>query len=309
MTTISGIVADWGTTNRRAWAVDRDGQVLDRRKDDQGLLGIKAIGSREEAFEASFRGFLGDWLEAAAPRAPIVMAGMVGSKLGWREAPYVATPARFAEIARSLIALPDLDGHPIRIAPGLSAREDGRPDVMRGEECQLYGLWLKAEENRLCVLPGTHSKWAEIRDGGLAGFRTYMTGELFAQLCNTGTIAQLMKKDAPHDEAAFQRGLAVSEGASAGGLLNRLFSVRSLGLFAELPGEALASYLSGLLIGAELHDATAGLSGTVAVIGSTRMTELYVSALDAIGIKSEAIDGDPLLRTTLLAIARDARLM
>jgi 2-dehydro-3-deoxygalactonokinase len=118
-----------------------------------------------------------------------------------------------------------------------------------------------------------------------------------------------MKKDAPHDAAAFRRGLAVSDGASAGGLLNRLFSVRSLGLFAELPGEALASYLSGLLIGAELRDATAGLSGTVAVIGSTRMTELYVSALDAIGIKSEAIDGDPLLRAALLAIARDAGLM
>jgi 2-keto-3-deoxy-galactonokinase len=39
------------------------------------------------------------------------------------------------------------------------------------------------------------------------------------------------------------------------------------------------------------------------------MTELYVSALDAIGVKSEAIDGDPLLRAALLAIARDAKLM
>jgi 2-dehydro-3-deoxygalactonokinase len=180
---------------------------------------------------------------------------------------------------------------------------------MRGEECQLYGLWLQTKATRLCVLPGTHSKWAEIRDGGLAGFRTYMTGELFSQLSTSGTLAQLMKKDAPHDQAAFQRGLSVSEGATAGGLLNRLFSVRSLGLFGELPGEALASYLSGLLIGAELRDATAGLTGTVAVIGSSRMNELYVSALRTIGIKAEPIDGDPLLRTALLAIARDAGLM
>jgi 2-dehydro-3-deoxygalactonokinase len=304
MMSISAIFADWGTTNRRAWAVDRDGQVLDQRKDDQGLLGVK-----DRAFEASFRGFIGDWLQAAAPGAPIVMAGMVGSKLGWREAPYVATPAKFAALARNLVALPDLDGHPIRIAPGLSAREDGRPDVMRGEECQLYGLWLQSGTARLCVLPGTHSKWAEIRDGSLAGFKTYLTGELFSQLCSSGTLAQLMKKDAPHDDAAFRRGLAVSEGASAGGLLNRLFSVRSLGLFAELPGAALASYLSGLLIGAELRYATAGIRGTVAVIGSSRMTELYVSALDAIGIRSEAIDGDPLLRAALRAIARDAGLM
>jgi len=304
MTGITCILADWGTTNRRAWAVDRDGNVLDQRKDDQGLLGVK-----DRQFEPSFRSFIGDWLQKAAPTAPIVMAGMVGSKLGWREAPYVSTPAKFAQLAMNLVALPDLDFHPIRIAPGLSARENGRPDVMRGEECQLYGLWLQTKATRLCVLPGTHSKWAEIRDGGLAGFRTYMTGELFSQLSTSGTLAQLMKKDAPHDQAAFQRGLSVSEGATAGGLLNRLFSVRSLGLFGELPGEALASYLSGLLIGAELRDATAGLTGTVAVIGSSRMNDLYVSALRTIGIKAEPIDGDPLLRTALLAIARDAGLM
>lgn len=305
MARIEAIFADWGTTNRRAWAVDRDGNVLDQRKDDQGLLGVK-----DRAFEPSFRAFIGEWLKAAAPAAPIVMAGMVGSKLGWREAPYVETPAKFGQLAEHLVALPDLDGHPIRIAPGLSAREDGRPDVMRGEECQLYGLWLKTGANRLCVLPGTHSKWAEIRDGGLAGFRTYMTGELFSQLCTSGTLAQLMRPGAPHDDAAFRRGLAVSEGASAGGLLNRLFSVRSLGLFGALPGEALASYLSGLLIGAELRDATASLGGgTVAVIGSSRMTELYGSALAAIGVKGEPIDGDPLLRIALHAIARDAKLM
>jgi 2-dehydro-3-deoxygalactonokinase len=305
MEQISAIFADWGTTNRRAWAVDRDGQILDQHKDDQGLLGVK-----DRAFEASFRGFIGDWLKNAAPAAPIVMAGMVGSKLGWCEAPYVATPAGFSELAENLVALPDLDGHPIRIAPGLSARLDGRPDVMRGEECQLYGLWLQTRTHLLCVLPGTHSKWAVIGDGGVGGFRTYMTGEFFAQLTSSGTLAQLMPPNAPHDEAAFHRGLAVSEGASAGGLLNLLFSVRSLGLFGELPGAALASYLSGLLIGAELRDATASVNrGTVAVIGSSRMTELYVSALGAIGVNGQAIDGDPLLITALLAIARDAKLM
>src|SRR3954468_18301431 len=104
MDKISAILADWGTTNRRAWAVDRDGTVLDQHKDDQGLLGVK-----DRQFEASFRAFIGDWLKSAAPKAPIVMAGMVGSKLGWREAPYVETPAKFAQLAATLTALPDLD--------------------------------------------------------------------------------------------------------------------------------------------------------------------------------------------------------
>jgi len=303
--TISGILADWGTTNRRAWAIDRAGTVLDQRRDDQGLLGIK-----DRAFDASFRGFIGDWLKAAAPTAPIVMAGMVGSKLGWKEAPYLQTPVQFAAIAGSLTALPDLDGHPVRIAPGVSHRAAGLPDVMRGEECQLYGFWLRANADRLCVLPGTHSKWAEVQDGGMTAFRTYMTGEVFAQLSGSGTIAQLIKKDAPHDDAAFRKGLDASAGLSAGGLLNRLFGVRAQGLFAELPGEAVASYLSGLMIGAELRDALAlRQDGTVAVIGSSHMNALYITGLQALGIEAEAFDGDPLLRAALLEIARAARLM
>jgi 2-dehydro-3-deoxygalactonokinase len=301
--TIAAIFADWGTTNRRAWAVDRGGAVVDQRRDEHGLLGVQ-----DRQFESSFRRFVGDWL-AAAPSAPVLMAGMVGSKLGWREAPYLATPCRFADLAGALTVLPDLDAHAVRIVPGLSSRNGDRPDVMRGEEAQLHGLWLRDRAERLCVLPGTHSKWAEIRASGVSGFRTYMTGELFAQLSATGTLAQLMRKDAPHDDAAFRRGLSASEGASAGGLLNLLFSVRSLGLFAELAPEALASYLSGLLIGAELRDATAGNTRSVAVIGSPRMTALYVEALGALGIGAEAVDGDPLLRAALHDIAVSAALL
>ena len=304
---IAAIFADWGTTNRRAWAVDRGGAVLDRRHDDHGLLGV-----RDRAFESSFRDFVGDWLPRA-PGSPVLMAGMVGSKLGWREAPYVSTPARFADLAQQMVELPALDGHPIRIVPGLVCRMSGTPDVMRGEETQLFGLWLQTHVDRLCVLPGTHSKWAEIKGEGVAGFRTYMTGEVFANLSNTGTIAQLMRKDAPHDAGAFRGGVEASAGQSAGGLLNRLFSARTLGLFAELPGEAIPSYLSGLLIGAELRDAVAHApqtsAGPIAVIGSSRMNALYLEALALLGVSAEAIDGDNLLRPALLEIGRQSGLV
>jgi 2-dehydro-3-deoxygalactonokinase len=303
---IAGIFADWGTTNRRAWAVDRTGAVLDRRRDDHGLLGVK-----NRAFEVSFRDFVGDWL-ARAPGTPVLMAGMVGSKLGWREAPYAETPASFDALAKNMVEIPPLDGHPIRIVPGLVCRASGAPDVMRGEETQLFGLWLRGHADRLCVLPGTHSKWAEIKgDGAVTGFRTYMTGELFAQLSRSGTIAQLMQPDAPHHVAAFRRGIAAIEGQSAGGLLSRLFSARTLGLFAELPPEAIGSYLSGLLIGAELHDAMAGSrpEQPIAVIGSQRMNALYLEALSLMGAPAEAIEGDVLLRPALLEIGRQSGLM
>ena len=304
---IAAIFADWGTTNRRAWAIDRTGTVLDQRQDDHGLLGVK-----DRTFEGSFRTFVGAWLGQATPTAPILMAGMVGSKLGWREAPYVATPAPFADLAKQMIELPPMDSHPIRIVPGLVCRASGTPDVMRGEETQLFGLWLTAREDRLCVLPGTHSKWAEIKGDGVSGFRTYMTGEVFANLSSTGTIAQLIRRDAPHDTAAFRRGLEASAGISAGGLLNRLFQIRAQALFAEIASEAVASHLSGLLIGAELRDALSGATKTekpIAVIGSPRMNALYLEALALLGASAEAIDGDALLRPALLEIGRQSRLM
>jgi 2-dehydro-3-deoxygalactonokinase len=306
--TIAAIFADWGTSNRRAWAVDRDGQVLDHHQDKQGLLGVE-----NRAFEASFSRFAGDWLAEADPAAPVLMGGMVGSKLGWKEAPYLETPAAFTDLASRLTALPDLGTHPVRIVPGLSCREAGRPDVMRGEECQIYGLWAEDNADRLCVLPGTHSKWCEIDGGRVTRFRTYMTGELFAQLCASGTLAQLMRPDAPNDAEAFKLGLAAISETSAGGLLHRLFSVRSLGLFGELPPEALASYLSGLLIGAELRDAGARSAATdgrkIAVIGAARMTALYVDALAMLGIAAEAVEGDPLFRIALHRIAQAAKLI
>jgi 2-dehydro-3-deoxygalactonokinase len=306
--TIAAIFADWGTTNRRAWAVDRDGRVLAHRHDQEGLLGVP-----DRQFEASFSRFVGDWLAASPVTAPVLMGGMVGSKLGWREAPYLAVPVAFPELASRLAVLPDLDTHPVRIVPGLSSHVEGRPDVIRGEECQIYGLWIGDPRDRLCVLPGTHSKWCEIADGRVAGFRTYMTGELFAQLCASGTLAQLMRRDAPHDAGAFGLGLAACAEMSAGGLLNRLFSVRTLGLFNELPPEALASYLSGILIGAELRDAigravTAG-APEIAVIGAPKMTGLYVEAMKALGIAAQAIEGDALFRAALLRIALDAKLI
>ena len=35
--------------------------------------------------------------------APILLCGMVGSKHGWRETPYAATPAGVAELAQGLV--------------------------------------------------------------------------------------------------------------------------------------------------------------------------------------------------------------
>ena len=75
-------------------------------------------------------------------------------------------------------------GDGIRIVPGVSRSADGRGDVMRGEEVQLFGAIAAglAPGDALLCQPGTHCKWAWMAAGAIADFTTAMTGELFSLL-------------------------------------------------------------------------------------------------------------------------------
>jgi 2-dehydro-3-deoxygalactonokinase len=77
------------------------------------------------------------------------------------------------------------------IVPGLS---DPRGDVMRGEEVQLLGAVSAglAPADALLCQPGTHCKWARMRDGAVAAFSTSMTGEMFALLKQHSLLAEFL---------------------------------------------------------------------------------------------------------------------
>jgi 2-dehydro-3-deoxygalactonokinase len=301
---IAMIAVDWGTTNRRAWALGRDGTVLAEKSDGEGLLGVKP-----GEFARSFAAFAAAWLGGSRP-LPVLMCGMVGSKLGWAEAPYIEAPADLARLARHLHRVA-FDGNArVSIVPGVSCIDRGVPDVMRGEECQVLAVLAeRGLRDATLLLPGTHSKWVRVADGKLSAFRTYMTGELYNALTSSGTLAQLMKKgDA--DGAAFEQGLRQAQTEGPGGLSHLLFGVRTLGLFDRLPHASLASYLSGLLIGAELMDALdwSGAKQAVAV-GSPRLLENYRRAAGILGLGFEAHDNSALLPPALYMIARDSGLI
>lgn len=298
------IAVDWGTSNRRAWALGANAEILQQRADGKGLLA-----HADRRFAESLAGFLGDWL-AAAPGIPVVMAGMVGSRMGWVEVPYLSVPLRLTDLARHLSKASELDGSACWIVPGLSHDDPIQPEVMRGEECQVLGALLaKNEHSRLFVLPGTHSKWARMADGRLTAFRTYLTGEMFDLLCRSGTLAQLMTGEG-EDAAAFARGVAASADAE---LLNRLFSVRSLALFNRLTGAAPRSYLSGLLVGTEIRDAGAAWPDEAAsggiCIGSPGMIARYGAAAAQLGMPLRGLDNEAILPGALHWIAREAGLI
>lgn len=286
MTSQASLVAvDWGTTRFRAWLVGRDGEILDRVQAAAGILSV-AGGD----FGGTFDRLVGAWLHQG--RLPVVASGMIGSRQGWCEAPYAECPAGAGDLAGNLVAVTSPAGHEVRLVPGVMRTDaDGVPDVMRGEETQIVGCLAEGEApRRLFVLPGTHSKWAVVEQGRIARFATFMTGELFALLRGHGILGRLMEGDA-HDPAAFRRGVAYGNKAD-GGLLKRLFSVRTLALFEKLPATGVASYLSGLLIGHEIAEAIdwAGSPHVATtrpmIVGSSTLAPRYAEALAQLGIES-----------------------
>jgi 2-dehydro-3-deoxygalactonokinase len=265
---------DWGTTSCRAYLIGADGAVLGRVADGPGILKVE-----NGAFGAALDAMTGGW----DAHLPVVLSGMIGSRQGWREAPYARCPAGAGDIVTALAKI-EHAGRAISLVPGLATENDGMPDVMRGEETQILGaLALSGRDEGLFLLPGTHSKWAEVSGGRIVAFRTFMTGEVFGALRGHTILGRLMRDGAP-DADGFARGVA--EGAalgSAGALLNRVFATRTYGLMDRMPEMALADYLSGLLIGAEIAEAAGDGQRAVTIIASAALAARYADALRLTG--------------------------
>jgi 2-dehydro-3-deoxygalactonokinase len=251
--------------------------VLDSLDRPAGILAIPPGG-----FPAALRDAIGPWLAAGEDR--ILLCGMVGSRQGWVEAPYLPCPAGPAEIAAAVVPL-EFAGATCALVPGLTARDAGGvPDVMRGEETKLVGLLAGiGDAEALVCLPGTHSKWARLSAGRIAGFATQMTGETRAVLLQHSILGRLAE-EAPADDAAFLQGVARAR--QPGGLLHHLFGTRALGLMGDLPAAATASYLSGLLIGHEVQAVLAegAPAGPIHLAGSEALAGAYAMAFNAHGL-------------------------
>jgi 2-dehydro-3-deoxygalactonokinase len=286
------VALDWGTTTLRAYLLSATAAVLDMRQAARGILHLPPP-TDARAFEQAFAAIAGDWLGSSA-QLPVVAGGMVGSAQGWIEAPYVSAPADVRTLAAHAVRVPSGLGPDVLIAPGvLFDAPDGSPDMMRGEEIQIAGA-VAAEPSlarHTCfVLPGTHSKWAIVEQQRIVRFATHMTGELYSVLREHSILGRLMSAetaDTLASELAFAKGLEAARESAAGDLPHQLFATRALGLTGRLPGNTLADYLSGLLIG---HELVAGLAASRAareagaplvLIGAGTLRRRYARALQA----------------------------
>lgn len=309
MTATALIGVDWGTTALRAYRLAHDGRLLDCLEAPAGILQVEA-----GDFEAAFARTLAPWLAELPDSLPMIASGMITSRQGWRETPYLACPCDVAALADALTPHRTAAGRRIWFVTGLSRHDSsGTPDVLRGEETQIVGCLAAGQGDGLFVLPGTHSKWARATGGAIDWFATFMTGELYGALKDHTILGRLMSGDGPAPEA-FERGLrfGLDDGPEAGGLLRRLFSARSLGLFGEVEPAALADYLSGLLIGAEAREALAAWPGAggegLTLVGQGALVDRYAKALDLAGCRTRRAKAE-VAADGLFAIAKAAGLL
>lgn len=287
---ISWLIIDWGTTNFRVFAMDANNDVVDKKEEKLGLLQVK-----EGGFAKQLEEILSGWL-AEFKSLPIFMAGMVGSKQGWHDVNYQATPVDLINLASTAYQFLLPWGASAVIFPGVSHQSNGdQYDVMRGEEIQLIGLsYLLESTSFLSILPGTHSKHAVMKNGKLSSFSTYMTGELYSILSQYSILGRgLSELPQPHELGkAFIRGL--NEGQS-GLLSNALFLVRTHRLFNNLSDDQVLEYLSGMLIGKELSALKNTMNETdehLYLVGSENLCRSYQLACSEFGIKNTYVNGD-----------------
>jgi len=294
------IVGDWGTSRLRLWL--RQGKSVIHRRDGPGVSALA------DTPEKTFLDLIGDWREAKPAGA--LLCGMVGSRIGWREAPYAACPASPADVAEKALRF-DADGLPVTLVPGLSCVNPlGGPDVMRGEETQIFGALALDGALRvgrhLLVLPGTHNKWTVVEDGRIMGFVTAPVGETFALLKQHSTLAAGGGAQADGSPEGFATGLSRIAEHGAARLPHLMFETRSRQLLAGLSPADAMGYLSGLLIGADVAAARDwfGPMDAVTVIGAGALSDLYVEALAKIGVGAAVVDGDAAVLAGLSAISR-----
>lgn len=279
------LLVDWGSTNLRAWRLDGAGEVAAQAIFPLGVSRL-APGDAARALAQTVRPALG------GEGLPALLCGAIGSNVGWIDAGYVDCPASPAAVVEALVRpAPD-----VAIAPGLRCVGLAGPDVLRGEETQALG-WLQGDPARrrgarLLCLPGTHAKWLAIADGVVVQFATAMTGELFSLLGEHSILRSVDPKAAAHDPAAFLLGIDTAGNGAA--FATRLFGVRSRVLAGQMSPASAPSYLSGLLIGAEVTSLWPSMKAEaerVELIGDGELIRLYVTAMLRLKIPHKVWDG------------------
>ena len=145
-----------------------------------------------------------------------------------------------------------------------------------------------------------------MQDGGVAEFLTSMSGEIFDRLTAAGLLASVV--DGPSTASdAFYEGVRVGA-ERALGLGALLFGARARVIRGELRRADGASYLRGVLIGADIADARVLFpmlgAASVPLVGSAPVVELYGAAMQSLGLASHGVESRDAIRHGFVALDR-----
>ncbi|MBQ4891641.1 2-dehydro-3-deoxygalactonokinase [Shewanella sp. MMG014] len=327
------IAVDWGSSNFRSFLLDQRGQILSEVSAAKGMLNLD-----KEQFESTLFQQISPWINDQGKtenssntksRLPILMAGMVGSAQGWSDAGYISCPADAMQAAEQLHKVTNQAQLNIHIVPGVKCQTSHlQPDVMRGEEVQAFGAVALLEqelgllnntqlEKLVFCLPGTHSKWirmakSDAGDAVIDDLSTHMTGEVYNLIVEHSILGKGLantNNEMAFDIASFLQGVHTSQ--REGGLLHHLFSARTLRLEQRLTESDVTSYISGVLIGAELNAVLTSSPNLehIYLIGGSQLNYLYSEALKELGYLSTTVSSSKASAVGMLNIAKQAKLV
>ncbi len=306
------ILADWGTTRLRLYLCDGTNPQA------PALLGsATGPGVKHRAdFENVFLECVGR-LPPHAAASEVVMAGMIGSNIGWRHTGYAHCPLDWNAYAASGRSFA-VGKYRITVLPGASCNNEfGYRDILRGEEVQVLGALqgdAAAGSRHLFCLPGTHTKWALVENGSLQCFATSVQGELFDILCGHSVLLPRAEFDRYRGggmvDGPFDRGVSLLASHPELSLAEALFAVRCQNVSGDLPAAEAVSYLSGILVAADVRDVGQRLlrrfatGGPILIVGADSLGRLYGRALAAFGCSAQVLDGEACSVRGLMAAGR-----
>jgi 2-dehydro-3-deoxygalactonokinase len=291
---------DWGTSSFRLRLVQTDTlTVVAQTKSASGVKSFNEPGLSKDARADACADFVRAQLRALAQKhsflgAPLIVSGMATSSIGWKELPYAMAPLGLTgddlHIQELVWDAPAEVSHTFLVS-GIASDLD----MMRGEECQIVGIFAQLENERykdraVLVLPGTHSKHVFIENGAITDWKTFMTGELYEILSKHSVLASTVCVGEFEDLDGFRQGLAF---VRERGLAASLFKVRARNILKQIAPTANAGFLSGVLIGSEVAELERHRDRPIIIASTDRLGMLYSVALgpprncDAYGVDLE----------------------
>lgn len=286
------ITIDGGTTNTRLHLV-RNETVLSTVKLPFGArANMDGTAHYKEAIRDAIRSLCEESGLSEKNISRILASGMITSEFGLCCLPHITAPAGIAELHDSMheTVLSDISEIPFVFVRGVKTvgGDLSEIDMMRGEECELFGILQKEDCACLYVLPGSHSKLIECdSERRIVKFSTMLTGEMIASL-SSGTILR-DAVDLSVSEFDEEKLLMGYRYAMERGFSEAIFKTRVLKNHMGASREAVYSFFIGVVLSPEIESIIRSKPTHVVIGGKAQIKAATATLLRAFSDKTVTV--------------------